>query len=95
MAAARIVRARIVILTAGLVGTLAARAPAVEPDQVLELGVLTYAAFEALKSRSPFRPHSRCWPPAASRPNGASAWATTAVLNPPPAVLSSACSCFP
>ena len=47
MAPARIVRARIVILTAGLVGTLTARVPAVEPDQVLELRVLTYAAFEA------------------------------------------------
>lgn len=47
MAATRIARARIVMLTAGLVGTLTSRVPAVEPDQVLELGVLTYAAFEA------------------------------------------------
>jgi hypothetical protein len=47
MAPARIARARIVILTVGLVGTLAAHVPAVAPDQVLELGVLTYAAFEA------------------------------------------------
>jgi hypothetical protein len=48
LAPARIVRARIVILTAGLVGTLAVHVPAaVAPDQVLELGILTYAAFEA------------------------------------------------
>ena len=46
MAPARIARARIAILTAGFVGTLASRAPAVEPDQVLELRILTYAAFE-------------------------------------------------
>ncbi len=46
MAPARIARARIVILTAGLVGTLTSRVPAVEPDQVLELRMLTYAAFE-------------------------------------------------
>jgi hypothetical protein len=46
MAPARIARARIVILTAGLVGTLTSRVPAVEPDQVLELRMLTYAALE-------------------------------------------------
>jgi hypothetical protein len=46
MAPARIFRARIVVLTAGLVGTLTSRVPAVEPGQVLELRVLTYASFE-------------------------------------------------
>ena len=47
MAATTTVRARIVILAAGLVGTLAVDVPAAEPGQVLELGVLTYASFEA------------------------------------------------
>jgi hypothetical protein len=47
LAATCIARARIVILTAGLVGTLTSRIPAVEPDQVLELRMLSYAAFES------------------------------------------------
>ena len=72
MAPARIARARIAILTAGFVGTLASRAPAVEPDQVLELRILTYAAFEMAEVQI----------------------AIQTALNPPPAVLSSACNCF-
>ena len=39
--------ARIVVLTAGMVGTMAAGVRAAEPDRVLEAGVLTYAAFDA------------------------------------------------
>ena len=47
MTAARGLGARIVVLTAGMVGTMAAGARAAEPDRVLEAGVLTYAAFDA------------------------------------------------
>lgn len=47
MAAPKFINARIVILTAGLVGTLAAGARSAEPDPALELGLLSYAAFDA------------------------------------------------
>ena len=47
MARARGFGARIVVLTAGVVGTMAAGVRAAEPDRVLEAGVLTYAAFDA------------------------------------------------
>jgi hypothetical protein len=52
VAAARLSRARIVILTAGLVGTVAAGVRSAEPDHVLELGVLSYAAFDAADVQS-------------------------------------------
>ena len=95
MAPARIARARIVILTAGLVGTLTSRVPAVEPDQVLELRMLTYAALETAEVQIAIQTAQPLLASGGIQTECASAWATTAALDPPAAVLSSACTCFP
>lgn len=59
MAAATVVRARIGIVAAGLVGTLAAGVRAAEPDHVLELGVLTDDLVASRNSALVFLPDER------------------------------------
>ena len=95
MPVARGLGARILVLTAAVVGTMAAGVRAAESDRVLEAGVLTYAAFDASEVQIARRPRRRCWPPPESKSPGGDARATAAVKNRRPAGPSSGCTCCP